>query len=56
MNFNRVVVSGAWRRIFAGVRSWIDESIRLRGQAETVYFFEDSYGKRPSASADRRRL
>jgi hypothetical protein len=45
MIFNWAVIRDAWRRISAGARGWIDESIRLRGQAETVYFCEDVDGK-----------
>ena len=41
MNFNWVAMLGAWRRISAGSRRWFDEAIRLRGQAEAVYFGDD---------------
>lgn len=44
--FKWAVVRGLWGRISAGSRRWIDESIRLRGQAETVYFFDDGDGNR----------
>jgi hypothetical protein len=54
VNFNWGVMRGVWGRISAGLRRWIDESIRLRGQAETVYFFYDRDGKGPSTSNDRR--
>ncbi|WP_143131662.1 hypothetical protein [Paraburkholderia aspalathi] len=52
MNFNWVAMCGAWRRISAGSRRWLDEAIRLRGQAEAVYFFDDGDWKRSSASDD----
>ncbi|SAL29507.1 hypothetical protein AWB69_02341 [Caballeronia udeis] len=54
VNFNWGVMRGVWRRISAGSRRWIDESIRLRGQAETVYFCDDGDGKWPPTSNDRR--
>ncbi|MFM0626869.1 hypothetical protein [Paraburkholderia xenovorans] len=41
MNFDWVATLGAWRRISAGWRCWLDEAIRLRGQAEAVYFGDD---------------
>ncbi|MFM0123525.1 MULTISPECIES: hypothetical protein [unclassified Paraburkholderia] len=41
MNFNWVAMLGVWRRISAGWRRWFDEAIRLRGQAEAVYFVDD---------------
>lgn len=56
VNFNWYVIRSVWRRISAGVRRWIVESIRLRGQAETVYFCDDGDGKWPSANNDCRRF
>ena len=46
MNFNWGAMRGVWLRVSAGSRRWIDESIRLRGQAETVFFFDDGDGNR----------
>jgi hypothetical protein len=53
MNFNWVAMLGAWRRISAGSRRWFDEAIRLRGQAEAVYFGDDGDWKWSSATNDR---
>ena len=56
VNVNWYVIRSVWRRTSAGARRWIAESIRLRGQAETVYFCDDGDGTPASASNDCRRF
>jgi hypothetical protein len=42
-----------WRQISAEVRRWLAESIRLRGQAEVVYFCEKDDREQPSMPHER---